>query len=79
MGELTHVDQYPEVPVSLVPSREVLHTGPDIYRSGYIGKRCDICLPQLFKGQPAFIRREHEVHRPLGFGMNTAVGSEQIY
>lgn len=27
MGELTHVDHYPEVPVSLVPSREVLHTG----------------------------------------------------
>jgi NADPH-dependent glutamate synthase beta subunit-like oxidoreductase/Pyruvate/2-oxoacid:ferredoxin oxidoreductase delta subunit len=27
MGELTHVDDYPEVPVSLVPSREVLHTG----------------------------------------------------
>jgi NADPH-dependent glutamate synthase beta subunit-like oxidoreductase/Pyruvate/2-oxoacid:ferredoxin oxidoreductase delta subunit len=27
MGELTHVDDYPEVPVSLVASREVLHTG----------------------------------------------------
>ena len=27
MGELTHVDQYPEIPVSLVPSRDVLRTG----------------------------------------------------
>lgn len=27
MGELTHVDDYPEVPVSLVASREVLRTG----------------------------------------------------
>jgi NADPH-dependent glutamate synthase beta subunit-like oxidoreductase/Pyruvate/2-oxoacid:ferredoxin oxidoreductase delta subunit len=27
MGELTHVDDYPEVPVSLLPSRAVLHTG----------------------------------------------------
>ena len=27
MGELTHVDHYPEIPVSLVASREVLRTG----------------------------------------------------
>ena len=27
MGELSHVDDYPEVPVSLLPCRAVLHTG----------------------------------------------------